>query len=105
MLYEGVYLSRKKEASTEITLVNELLGSKTKSIRGQFVVKYIDYDTVKIAFYRKLHSDLPDIEFTIADTDLPEILELLTEAKQKIDDQWLSKIATEQEMEESISYR
>lgn len=105
MLYEGVYLSRKKERPNEITLVNELLGSKTKSIRGQFVVKYIDYDTVKIAFYRKLHSGLPDIEFTIADTDLPEILELLTEAKQKIDDQWLSKIATEQEMEESISYR
>ena len=98
-------MSQKRERPNEITLVNELLGSKAKSIRGQFVVKYIDYDTVKIAFYRKLHSALPDIEFTIADTDLPEILELLTEAKQKIDDQWLSKIATEQEMEESISYR
>jgi hypothetical protein len=86
-------LSKPEDRTNEIPLVNKLLGSKAKSIRGQLVVKYIDYDTVKIALYRKMHCGLPDIEFSVADTDLPEILELLTEAKQKIDSYWLSKIA------------
>jgi len=88
-------LSKPKDRTNEIPLVNKLLGSKTKTIRGQLVVKYIDYDTVDIALYRKLHCGLPDIEFSVADTDLPEILELLTEAKQKIDSYWLSKSALE----------
>jgi hypothetical protein len=86
-------LSKPEDRTNEIPLVNKLLGSKAKSIRGQLVVKYIDYNTVKIALYRKIHCGLPDIEFSVADTDLPEILELLTEAKQKIDSYWLSKIA------------
>lgn len=88
-----VQLSKSKDPTSEILLVNKLLGSKAKSIRGQLVVKYINYDTVNIALYRKLHCGLPDIEFSVADTDLPEILELLTEAKQKIDSYWLSKNA------------
>lgn len=86
-------MSKPKAPTSEISIVNKLLGSKAKSIRGQLVVKYIDYDTVDIALYRKLHCGLPDIEFSVADTDLTEILELLTEAKQKIDSCWLSKNA------------
>lgn len=88
-------MSKPKDRTNEIPLVNKLLGSKAKSIRGQLVVKYIDYNTVDIALYRKLHCGLPDIEFSVADTDLPEILELLIEAKQKIDGYWLSKKALE----------
>jgi hypothetical protein len=86
-------LSKPEDRTNEIPLVNKLLGSKAKLIRGQLVVKYIDYNTVKIALYRKIHCGLPDIEFSVADTDLPEILELLTEAKQKVDSYWLSKVA------------
>ena len=88
-------MSKPKDRTNEIPLVNKLLGSKTKTIRGQLVVKYIDYDTVDIALYRKLHCGLPDIEFSVADTDLPQILKILTEAKQKIDDYWLGKRALE----------
>lgn len=86
-------MSIPKDRTSKISLVNELLSSKTKSIRGQLIVKYINYDTVDIGLYRKLHCGLPDIEFSVADTDLPELLELLTEAKQKIDSYWLSKAA------------
>lgn len=86
-------MSKPEDRTNEIPLVNKLLGSKAKLIRGQLVVKYIDYNTVKIALYRKIHCGLPDIEFSVADTDLPEILELLTEAKQKVDSYWLSKVA------------
>ena len=78
-------MSKSKNSSNEITLVNKLLGSKAKSIHGQLVVKYVDYDTVKIGLYRKLHSGLQDVEFSVSDQDLPELLELFTEAKQKID--------------------
>jgi hypothetical protein len=92
IIVRRLHLSKSKNSSNEITLVNKLLGSKAKLIHGQLVVKYIDYDTVKIGLYRKLHSGLPDVEFSVSDQDLPELLELLTEAKQKIDSYWLSKI-------------
>ncbi len=86
-------MNETKESTNEIVLVNNLLGSKSKLISGQLVIKYISYDTVKIGLYRKLHSGLPDIEFQVSDTDFSEILELLTKAKDKIESFWLTKIA------------
>ena len=86
-------MSKSKTSSNEITLVNKLLGRKAKRITGQLVIKYVASDTLKIGLYRKLHSGLPDVEFSVSDQELPEILELFTEAKQKIDSFWLSKIA------------
>lgn len=87
-------MNKANERSNEVVLVNQLLGSKSKSISGQLVVKYVDFDTVKIGLYRKLHCGLPDIEFSVSDIDLSEILQLLTEAKEKIDSFWLTKIAS-----------
>ena len=84
-----------KPKKGEIPLASGLIGGKAKSIHGQLTIKYIDYKLVKVNFWRKLHSGLPDIEFLIEDTDLPEILELLNEANKKIDESWLTKISTE----------
>jgi len=58
-------------------------------------VEYINFNKVKINLWRKLHSGLPDVEFSVEDTDLPEIIELLVEAKKKIDESWLSKISAQ----------
>jgi len=64
-------------------------------IHGQLTVEYINFNKVKINLWRKLHSGLPDVEFSVEDTDLPEIIELLVEAKKKIDESWLSKISAQ----------
>ncbi len=50
---------------------------------------------MKIALWRKLHSGLSDIVFEIEDSDLPEIVKLLTEANDKVTAHWLSKMSIE----------
>jgi len=91
----GYHVATTKPKKGELPLASGLIGGKAKSIHGQLTVKYIDYKFVKVNFWRKLHSGLPDVEFLIEDTDLPEILELLNEANKKIDESWLTKISTE----------
>jgi len=81
---------------SEIPLASRLIGKNSDSIHGQLEVKYVNYKTVRIALWRKLHSGLPDVVFEIEDTDLPEILELLTEANDKVTAHWLSKMSVEQ---------
>lgn len=79
--------------SKKIPLANGLIGSKTQSIHGQLEVTYVNYDTVRIAIWRKMYSGLRDVDFSVADTDLPDILEILTEAQKKIESYWLSRIS------------
>jgi len=81
---------------SEIPLTSGLIGKNSDSIHGQLEIKYVNYKTVRIALWRKLHSGLPDVAFEIEDTDLPEILELLTEANDKVTCHWLSKMSVEQ---------
>jgi hypothetical protein len=77
----------------KIPLANGLIGSKTQSIHGQLEVTYANYDTVRITIWRKMYSGLRDVDFSVADTDLPDILEILTEAQKKIESYWLSRIS------------
>ncbi len=81
---------------SEISLASSLIGKNSASIHGQLEVKYINYKTVRIALWRRLHTGLPDVIFEIEDSDLPEILEVLTEANEKVSDHWLSKMTIEQ---------
>jgi hypothetical protein len=80
--------------SKEIPLVSGLIGRETQSIHAQLEVSCVDYDTINIAIRRKAYSGLPDIEFSVADTDLQEIIDILEEAKNKVDSYWLSRVAT-----------
>ena len=84
---------------SEIPLASSLIGKNSDSIHGQLEIRYINYKTVRIALWRKLHSGLPDVVFEVEDTDLPEILELLTEANDKVTAHWLSKMSIEQSQE------
>jgi len=93
-------MQKQVATKSEIPLVSSLIGKNSDSIHGQLEVKYVNYKTVKIAFWRKLHSGLPDVVVEIEDTDLPEILELLTEANDKVTTCWLSKMSTEQVQEQ-----
>ena len=79
--------------SKKIPLASGLIGSKARSVHGQLEVSYINYNTVKIELKRKLYSGLSDVKFSIADTDLVDIIQILNEANQKIETYWLTKIS------------
>jgi len=79
--------------SRKIPLVSGLIGSKASSIHGQLELTYVNYDTVHIALVRKVYSGLSDVKFSISDTDLPDIIEILNQAYRKINTHWLSKIS------------
>jgi SPX domain protein involved in polyphosphate accumulation len=81
--------------SKKIPLVSGLIGSKARSIHGQLEASYINYNTVKIELKRKLYTGLSDVKFSIADTDLADIIQMLNEAHQKIEAYWLTKISPE----------
>ena len=79
--------------SKKIPLVSGLIGSKARSVHGQLEVSYIKHSKVHIAIWRKTYSGLSDVKFSIADTELPDVIEILTEANKKIEDYWLTKIS------------
>ena len=79
--------------SKKIPLVSGLIGRDARSIHGQLEVSLINYDTVHIAIKRKVYSGLSDVKFSVADTDLQDIIDILNEAKKKIDTYWLSRVA------------
>jgi hypothetical protein len=41
-----------------------------------------------------VYSGLRDVNFSVSDTDLPDILEILTKAQGKIESYWLSRISS-----------
>lgn len=79
--------------SKKIPLASGLIGSEARSIHGQLEVSLINYDTVHIAIRRKVYSGLSDVKFSVAETDLQDIIDILNEAAKKIDTYWLSKVA------------
>jgi len=74
-------------------LAKGLIGSQAHSIHGQLEVTYVNYNTVRIRIWRKMYSGLPDVNFSVTDTDLPDIIEILTNARKKINGYWLSRIS------------
>jgi len=79
--------------SNKISLVSGLIGREDHSIHGQLEISLINYDTVHIAIWRKAYSGLSNVRFSVADTDLQDIINLLIEAKKKVDTYWLAKVA------------
>lgn len=78
---------------TNVTpLAKGLIGSKAKTISGQMEVTYHNYKAIHIAIWRKMYSGLPNIKFSIADTDLPDMIEILIQAQKKIENHWLSSL-------------
>jgi hypothetical protein len=79
--------------SKKMPLVSGLIGSKARSVHGQLEVSYIKYSQVQIVIWRKNYSGLSDVKFSVADTDLADIIKILTEANKKIEEYWLTKIS------------
>jgi hypothetical protein len=78
--------------TTTVPLARGLMGSKFKTINGQIEITYHNYKTVRITIWRTMYTGQSNIKFTMADTDLPDLIETLIQAQKKIENQWLSKI-------------
>jgi len=89
----------------KIPLVSGLIGREARSIHGQLEVSLINFDTVHIAIWRKTYSGLSNVEFSVADTDLEDIIDILNEAKEKIDAYWLSRMAVKSQVKRGVSQR
>ena len=79
--------------SKKTPLASGLIGRANHSICGQMEVSLISSDTVHIAIKRKAYSGLSDVEFSVSETHLQEIIDVLTEGKKKLETDWLSRAA------------
>ena len=74
-------------------LARGLIGGDVTPIYGQLEVFLTNYKNVKIIINRKPYSGQPDVKFSIACTDLQNVIEILNEAKRKLDECWLQRAA------------
>ena len=90
-LYWGSHLMGK---SRTIPLARGLVCGETSTIYGQLEVVLTSYKNIKIVIKRKPYSGHSDVKFSIPYTDLQDIIDILKKAKEKLDEYWLSRIAT-----------
>ncbi|MCW4052754.1 MAG: hypothetical protein NWE78_06075 [Candidatus Bathyarchaeota archaeon] len=80
--------------SRKIPLARGLIGGKTDSIQGQLEVYLTNYKRIDLVLKRKAYSGRRDVKFSIPSIDLQDMMDILHEAKAKIEEQWLSTVAT-----------
>lgn len=81
----------KRVNAKEIPLASGLIG-REESIHGQLEVGLINYNTIRIGLRRNIYCGLPDVVFSISDSDMQDLLNVLIEAKEKLDSYWLSRV-------------
>ncbi len=92
------------EKSDIIPLARGLLGGETDSIYGQLEISLDNKNDVEIIVRRKPYSGHPDIKFSIPNTSFQSIIDVLCEAKEKLDEIWLSRLAVTELEEKKIEY-
>ena len=80
--------------SKTIPLSRGLVSGETDPIYGQLEVSLINSKNIKIVIRRKPYSGQSDIKFSIPSTSFQSVIDILYEAKEKLDDIWLSRVAT-----------
>jgi hypothetical protein len=80
------------EEPKKTPLASGLIGRKSGSIHGQLEISLINYDTIKIAIWRKAFCGQPDIEFSIPANCFQDMMAILDEAEKKNDNYyWMSR--------------
>jgi hypothetical protein len=80
--------------SRTVPLARGLIAGDTTPIYGQLEISLINDSNIQIMIQRKPYSGDSDIRFSIPYTSLQSIVDVLNEACEKLDDTWLSRIAT-----------
>jgi hypothetical protein len=76
-----------------IPLAHGLLVSETNFIQGQLEVTLVNYRDIDIVINRRLYGGRPDIRFTLTKKALHCMIDILTEAQEKLEEYWLSEFA------------
>ena len=80
------------EKSKKHPLAMGLIGHRSGLVYAQMEIYLRDHNTVDFTIRRKLYSNLPDVEFSINNRDLEDIIDILNEAKKKLDTYWVSRL-------------
>lgn len=70
-----------------------LIGHRSGLVYAQLEVHMQDTDVLDLVVRRKPYANLPDIELSIKEKDLEEIIDVLSEAKKRLDALWLARLA------------
>lgn len=84
-----------------IPLLLKLIAGDTDPIYGQLEVSLVDDRNIEIVIRRTAYSGDPDVQFLLPHTSLQSVLDALNEARQKLDEVWLSRVADEELQEET----
>ena len=82
--------------SKRIPLANGLLISETDFIHGQLEVSLISHGEVEIIIRRRPYGGRSDVKLSLTKKGLQCMLDILKEAEEKIDQCWLSDLATQE---------
>jgi hypothetical protein len=77
-----------------VPLARGLVGGEVSPIYGQLEVSLTNYKKLTITIRRKPYCGRRDVKFSILHTDLQDIIDILEEARQELDEQWLARAAT-----------
>ncbi|MDH5448860.1 MAG: hypothetical protein OEY24_08680 [Candidatus Bathyarchaeota archaeon] len=80
--------------SRTIPLARGLIAGETTPIYGQLEVSITNNSDIKIVIRRKPYTGRSDVKFSISSTSLQRLIDILQESKEKLDDIWLSRVAT-----------
>jgi hypothetical protein len=76
-----------------IPLAHGLLVSETNFIQGQLEVTLVNYSDVEMVINRKPYSGRSDVKFSLTKKALHCMIDILTEAEEKLEKYWLSEFA------------
>lgn len=76
-----------------LPLAHGLLVSETNFILGQLEVSLVNYGDVEIVINRKPYTGHSDVQFSLTKKALRCMIDILTEAEQKLEKYWLSEFA------------
>ncbi|UCH31384.1 MAG: hypothetical protein JSV05_07775 [Candidatus Bathyarchaeota archaeon] len=79
--------------SRTVPLARGLIGGEVGSIYGQLEIFLINNSRIKILIRRKPYSGRPDIKFSMACPNLQDFIDILQDANEQLDVQWLSRVA------------
>ena len=88
--------------SNAIPLSNLLIPGESEPVYGQLEISLINRNKIKITIIRKPYTGHTDIKFTIPSSNLQLLIDTLQEAQMKLDETWLSRVATIEFTEKNV---
>jgi hypothetical protein len=77
----------------KIPLAHGLLASETNFIQGQLEVALVNYSDIDIVINRKPYGGGSNVKFSLTKKALHCMINILTEAEEKLEKYWLSEFA------------